>query len=343
MKTLLMYLLLCISLGGSSQNNFRISKKYYRTINKAELSICRNNLEKASVFYSKAFKHNSCPFSLDIYNCFLLNMMINKDSVLINSCLRILAERGYEMIIYKRYFGSKTDIFPGFSKIDTSIFRYTPVKTQEKKILDFFLSEDQRLRNLAYENMPPDSDVSNLSLYIDLRDTLPYFDSMNLNSIALIKYMERSFPNECVGKLNFNPTGFPLYMIIFMHFSEWGLHPHYDSLLYEKTFTGEFHPEWYQFLYYDRKSISGTEWKDLYGYPIEYITYDDDPNRRDFSTKDVYSGKKLRQINKNRKKLNLESYQDYLIKSKFEFDSNRFRLTYNRNVAFQWPTECINK
>jgi len=323
MKTFTVIFLVCLSISLSCQTSENSVKKYHHLINKAELSICDSNYNKALNYYELAFKKIPCPFSIDVYNYFNVCLILNNDSIRINELHRELISRGYEMALYKNMFIRKIQIYPGYLKVDTTAFLNMPEFSNGKLILDSFLYVDQKIR----------------SYYLSMLDTIEesaIMDSIwhadSANCVSLVSYLSNEFPDEKVGKLSFNPYFRPLYTIILQHYSYRDYTTIYDSLLLQKIKTGEFHPEWYQDLYYRRQCAEG--WSDLYGYPIGYTRYGNEPEKgTEFTAYGNYKGKSLRQINRNRRKIFLESYQDYYKKSIYEFNTGRklMNLTFNES------------
>ena len=327
MKTLLIIILLCLSSSLYCQNSGKSVKKYYQLINKAELFICDSNYNKAMNCYERAFKKITCPFSMDVYNCFKVCLMLNVDSITINSLHRELISREYEMALYKNMFVRNIQIFPGYLKVDTNAFLTAPALTKEKMTLDSFLRVDQDVRSYFYSMLDSVDEAA-------IMDSMWHVDS--INCISLVSYLWSDFPDEKIGKLGFNPYDSPLYTVVFQHYSYRDYTTIYDSLLLQKIKTGEFHPEWYQNLYYKRQCADG--WSDLYGYPIAYTKYKNEPERgTELTAYGNYKSKTLRRINRNRKRILLESYQDYYKKSMYEFNTGRkiMYLTFNENVVIQ--------
>lgn len=325
MKALLFVSICFLSFVLFSQNSIHDAKQYSKIINRAELCICDSDYVNAIRLYEKAFKYSECPYTMDVYNYLLVNMILGSDSLKINNSLRMFAERGYELIIYKKYFGK----YKGYSKIDTTIFNYSPPKSEMKMKLDSFLAVDQRFRYFYFGL------YDTVSLFPEVDSS--YLDSMNENCLSFINFLKNDFPDERDGKLSIVPRVIPLYAVVFQHY-----HPKYnnndypfDSLLIQKTKTGEFHPEWFLFLYYERAYNGDSTIQDFYGYPVRYVKYDEDMNKRYFEVKTEYTKKQIRKIDRNRKKINLEPYSDYMTKSRFEYNGVIFRLTCNNDVVFR--------
>jgi hypothetical protein len=304
--------------------------KYSKNINKAELCICDNNYKKAVKYYEKALPCLKCPFSLDLFNYFQSLLIINADSEKINNSLMNLVARGYKMVLYMNYYSDRQAEFPGVSKIDTSIFNYPYVKPETSLIIDSFLSEDQRLINLMYENIPD-------NLVLEKIESFPYQDSIYINCERFTNYINTAKPTECNGGTGFFVAMMPQYWVIFFHYSKQVEVTPFDTVLIEMVQNGLFHPEWYLFIYYERAIKAGIEVEDYYGGPVKYVKYDVLPDTVFFTEYNDYSKKEIKAINKHRKKLGLESYSDYLIKSKYEFDNKesiiKFKLTNNMNIT----------
>lgn len=66
---------------GECENNYHQNnniEKYYNFVNKAEIGISSNKLNKALYFYEKAFKNYTSPFPKDVYNALLVSINISK-------------------------------------------------------------------------------------------------------------------------------------------------------------------------------------------------------------------------------------------------------------------------
>lgn len=322
MKIFIWISVLFLPFGLFSQNSFRQVKMYHKLINKAELNICNENFKKANAQYKQAFKKVEAPFSIDLYNYLLLNLKLETDTSITNVTLRALVQRGYKL----KYLKKRLDVyaFPGVVRLDTSIFDFRICKNKLAIQMDSFVMEDQQMRKYVMDS---------ISEYYNIygQDTLTTFDS--INCLNLIKVMKYDFPDESTGFINSSPICEPRYTLVFYHCNSWMLHGLYDSLTYNEIFSGRFAPEWYVHLFFERNGVDSlTQGK--YGNPIEYLSDCNNANNEVIKIWKSYSKKQLRIINKNRKKIFLEKYQEYEIKTKYEFENKIFYFTYNKHIAY---------
>jgi hypothetical protein len=145
--------------------------------------------------------------------------------------------------------------------------------------------------------------------------------------------MKYDFPDESKGFINSSPICEPRYTLVLYHCNSWKLYRLYDSLIYNEIFSGRYAPEWYVHLFYERSGVDSlTQGK--YGIPIDYLSECDNAKNEKIKIWKSYSKKQLRIINKNRRKIFLERYQEYEIKTKYEFEHKTFYFTYNKHIAY---------
>ncbi|MNJ95287.1 hypothetical protein D3C87_129970 [compost metagenome] len=297
----------------SSANNSKI-RKHYELINSAEMQIVDSNYQIALNYYLEAFKYKN-PNGEDLANAFQAAFII-RDTTNAKNLLNQLAAKGLHPTYYKNC--------PQFSayNIDSVYFKYlrseydSLYEISQKKYKPFgdsfaiFVKEDQRFRKERELN--PDLNVDSLD---------------RINERNLYNHIKATaFPTfENVGF--WGALGRSHYMDGVCWLIAWHRRPEksiIEDLILEQVLLGNYIPELYAGILDGRNDGK-------YGIQLVHIGLD------------RLSKKQISKINKDRKKIYLESIEDFIKKNKFQNNDDRFLLVSPFYNGFNKAVEKAKK
>lgn len=269
----------------NGQNDY---KKYYKNINRAELSYDANRFEKSAIFYERAF-NEMLPFSRDIdqyLNLYLFNHY-GKENIALKYA-HILAQR--DDLWPNRYINIDDTIFKNKLQVikDTTSVTVNPLL---KQTLDSLLTMDQTIRK------------NNCSNFDEMARPSAIIDSANMETLVHLFQQYGSVNESNAGnKANL------IIQLIYFHNSKTRNDVLPFHILENAVKQGTFDARSYIKLYDDcmtwrseSKQCTGTK----YGTGFDnYIVYG--------NTLFIYPPANIREINKNRKSLGIgENYNDF--------------------------------
>ncbi|HBN07054.1 MAG TPA: hypothetical protein DD434_14915 [Bacteroidales bacterium] len=303
----LVFLFCFLSLLGYTQKEN--PRKYFNNVNKAELAIIDSNYQGACEYYKKAFKYLNEPFGKDIHN-FLLAGLYANDTLALQMCYPKFVERKYKYIAYTndrfklspylQYLFENSNIKP---KIDTMFV----------KLIDSLVKEDQTVRKGSHTG----NDLFNI-------------DSINMK--CLVDYMNNNhvFIDENIIGNNRNcPFQDSYCWLILWHYSRTAdnIKNPVNLNFKEKVIQGKLRPEYYAVLCdFNQYSFNGS-WSEIrYGTDTKLLKNKNNDIRASIPdyTKD------RRKLNKERKKIYLCSYEDYL--KKLEYERKNMEFTFKNEL-----------
>lgn len=309
MKNLTIIIILLLSIEVSAQKSV---KKYYRYINKAELSICNNDLQMSTKYYDKAFKQLKSPFVRDIKNAFLCEFYGNRDQSQLIKLSILLKKKGVSLNTIVDSVGRDSCYSRLLAIQDTvnTIYNLTL-----SSIIDSLIQVDQASR----KKCPAYQDSCKAMVILN--------DSLILNSIIKLHAQYGGFTEDNIG---FNSMKY--YIIIVLHEQAWQWY-FLRELHQQQVHQGVFDARTFAWLedraFSDPKSTSNKS--SLYG-SIEQLVISNTLFLC-LSTKD----KKI--FNARRKKLYLESMEDLERKTIYQLLT---KCKFNLNpgiVKFHFPEE----
>ncbi|HRP90378.1 MAG TPA: hypothetical protein PKX92_10070 [Edaphocola sp.] len=271
-------------------------RKYYELINLAELEIVDSNYQKALNFYKEAFLCKK-PNADDLANSFQTAFLI-KDTAMATLLLNKLAIKGMHPTYYKN-----NRLFSAYN-IDSNFYLYLmqdydslyniSISTLKPFGDSFkpFHDEDQRVRDLREKdstiNIEPFDIANEKKLYNYIRRTqFPTFENTGFW--------------ETFGRSHYQ------YGICWL--IAWHRRPNksiLEDLLLEQVLAGNYNPETFAGI------VDGQS--GAYGLQLVHIGLES------------LSSEELKQLNDRRKAIYLESIEDYIKKSKFQFEDERFMI-----------------
>ena len=286
--------------GVSKSQQINFSKKFLKSsayANKAELAICKNDLKKAVLYYDSVFMTTKKPFSRDMFNYALCEKKLGNNAVA-DSLFRILYFENFK----KKNLGACFDTARYYKQKQKVRARYGQIEKIEADIL----RTDQFADGARFDNMQMflDTVVTNakrimkLVKYAEL-DSLELFSLDNsklffpivhffqLWQISNSKMPDRWKVFACLKNADFNKYGF-------------------DKFLIEQTKEGNFDPHTLAQLY----SMLGVnmELRVVSQYNNKYLAV---------LYPYLFNKELLNNVNNNRKKFGLESYNDYFTKARY--------------------------
>ena len=302
---ILFALLLCIAnLSFAQKENPR---KYFNNVNKAELAIIDSNYQGACEYYKKAFKYLQEPFGKDIHN-FLLAGLYANDTLALQMCYPKFVERKYKYIAYTN---ERSKLSPYLQYLFENSNIKSKIDTMFVKIIDSLVKEDQTVRR--------GSCTANDLFNIDSINMKRLVDYMNNNHIFL--------DEKIIGNNKNCPFFEPYCWLILWHYSRTAdnIQNPVNLNFREKVIQGELRPEYYAVLCdYNQYGFNGS-WSEIrYGTNTQLLKNKNNDIRVSIPdyTKD------LKKLNKERKKIYLCSYEDYL--KKLEFERKNMEFTFKK-------------
>lgn len=291
--------------------NINSTKKYYSLVNNAELKILDSNYYTAIRKYKKAFYYSKQPFYKDLYNCMLLAIMINKSESMVNYFLnKKISIPGYlitdsSTTYYKEY--------QKFAKIADKVPEYIKRDSTYILLLSDLIQQDQsyRLRMM---------DKNEGCYNVVGRDTLPYVDSIVTNTLLKKIYETGIFPSE--QRLGYHYC-YTFLTVIFSHCQAWTGYAPFDSICKNSIFSCEFHPQLYANLFDKRIDNDTANRQPTYYGTSSLAIINDSLHYQNYTPFE-----KL-EIDKNRKKIFLDSYDDFVRKARFQQKHPMFMLIYS--------------
>ena len=290
--------MLITSVSTAQQINF--SKKFLKSTsyaNKAELAICKNDLKKAVLYYDSAFMTAKKPFSRDIFNNALCEKKLGNKAVA-DSLFRILYFENFEQknlgacFDTTRYYKQKQKVRARYAQID--------------KIEADILRTDQFADGRRFDNMQMflDTVITNAKRIMKLAKYAKH-NSLNLFSIDNSKLF---FPIVHFFQLwQISNSKMPEHWKVFaclknVDFNKYG----FDKFLIEQTKEGNLNPHTLAQLY----SMLGVdiELRVVSQYNNKYLAV---------LYPYLFNKDLLNDVNNNRKKFGLESYNDYFTKARY--------------------------
>lgn len=290
--------LFSILINGSSQNNIQL---YYENVNKAELAICDSNFNEAAHFYANAFSYES-PFNKDLIIANNISLIICNYEKILNYAI-LLKQRGYNISIYpdsidQSYYSKLKVIFDTTKDISNHILQCE---------IDSLQHEDQRIRK----------DGNYRKNLIENRR----IDSINYSNLIILLNTVFSKNEKIVDQNVYNTIH-----LIFIH----NLNEYKDSLVYDvnpqnilmnAVINGLFDAreyaqiyDYYQARIDARNSNTTTMFYGMCSLANHIIN----------NTLFIYYPSNIEELNKNRKAIYLESYNDYTKKIINQFYSPKF-------------------
>ena len=276
---------------------------YYYYVNKAEVSICDKNLEKAVEYYDSAFINlDTIPYYKDAYNAFVVSVDLQNEQKVLefwkNLCtLGIDSAFMYESSTFNSLSEKK---FWNNLVLDIKKYKYPKLEylSELQKIMDM----DQSVRMWCKLKGP--------DIYKLCTDTIRNVDSINYQNLLNFRRKNGAFlENVCVKGI---PGETPIYYLILEHNAQWKRLWAADFLIQDIKNT-KFHPLFYSKLMDYYINTHTPESSDLYfGTNYHAIV-----KGRLFIFPPSESIEK--RINNRRKSICLESMEDYHKKLKFQF------------------------
>lgn len=268
---------------------------YYKLINNAELAICGDDIKSASQFYSKAFAvHPKRGFYRDVLNAIHISMDINQLDTA-GSYLKTLANRGLtaEMVksFQKLYTGNK------LAFINKIITTNKKPSAQEKKLVN-------RLKQMVAKDQEVRIYFSKLYNGAYMVDSTYAVDEANAQAL-LAMFKVNGIPDESI----LHQTDYDIIILHNTGAASGGRTEHiFDTLLFEASCSFDF--DMRHFAYIAERSALAP----AFSYKSLNVSFPLMPDCR-YHKGDYYigyyDGTSESHINKERKKLGLESLDDY--------------------------------
>lgn len=269
-------------------------KQYYHWINQAELAICDSNYLKASSCYDKAFRcHN--PFSHDVLNAFTLNLKLieNEDRAL--RCFYYLAKMGDDP---NWYVDDTVKYQTLWEKM--KIITDTTSKSVDEELSDTINSifrSDQEIRKICFNDE------------VEAEKQILFVDSCNWIALQNL-YSKYSIINEYTCGI------IPLRPAFSYHLCrEFGIEP--KQFFLQEVLKGNINASLYAHVEDNCFEIlsNATTPQTLYGTNVSYVYSID-------SVLFIIEPNNLAEVTKNRKKIFLETWKDYVRKVIWQYTHN---------------------
>lgn len=298
-RALLVIFSFSICLSAHSENYLT----YYHWVSQAEVEIVDAHYDKAFEHYQNAIQMVANPFAKDYYNAALCAAKTNHDSSAL-AYIEALLKKGISI-----------------QKIQSPAFKHLYKTTEWQNLKSH--ADDYRNQFLKRQNkevlksvtalLEHDQDIRKAKYGYPMSDTIAYVDSMNMVELKNILQLYL-YPDENMIGLShpkyFNP---PHYTVIRHHYQT--QHFELTPILYESMIQGKLSPRVFAELE-DRKSQYLGE-GDTYG-TVGYVLI----KGREDSIK--HGNETILKFNENRKKIGLESWEDYLRKIQFQESQKEF-------------------
>jgi hypothetical protein len=305
-------------------------RKYFNNVNKAELAIIDSNYQGACEYYKKAFKYLNEPFGKDISNLLRCAFRIN-DSIALRFCCVKFKERAYDDSYYIKQYGNfKLMSYWRFLMQTIDLKPTLNVKFIRK--LNELERKDQSIRNkISSPEEYLELDNNNIKLlYSYMKENNVYLGENIVGNDTKI--------NEENGELAGKDYGYFTGFILLWHYAKSPLIKNLEPInlnLKDEVMMGHFCPITYSSLCEQGYGFDGSY--DLY-YSNMYGTSNAENYMAISLTSDtvnivykIVKGKKLKDLNKRRKKIYLYSHQDYIKRIKCMYKQRK-----NRNFDFNF-------
>ncbi|MBQ9435780.1 MAG: hypothetical protein IJU33_06580 [Bacteroidales bacterium] len=315
---LVLYVLLCMHCGSFAQS--KSLRQYYYWINQAELAICDSNFQRASDCYDKAFSIHR-PFGGHASFAYRVNADYLHDTVRIVQCFHYLAQMGDPIEWYVEDTIQQVSLYHLLKKVadTTKVLVDTRLQQAMEKICD----DDSRVR----QNWNPFDTVQ-----------LERIDSMDAVNLQKVKKLYKQYKN--INDYNLGMSSAAANLVLKHNCNRILFNP--KKLWLKEVKKGNLEASRYMILEdYCHTAISrahGRGKATLYGINVDYSFIID-------GTLFVVQPAKLKQINRNRKKLGMsETWEDYCKKIWYLTEENEDHFSiYPRNSIFYPDDEAHEK
>ncbi|WP_299826070.1 hypothetical protein [uncultured Pontibacter sp.] len=324
---LLLFLLLATTV---SANDTDYTKEYYPTINQAELSILQKDYATALTLYQAAFKAVPSPFARDYYNAAVCAMLLKdkKQSVVY---LEQLATKGVSI----DYLGKQ----PVFDSLKTTKQwrkfkrKYPKYRKQYDRQVNLDLRAD--LDELYARDQYFRQAEGGLRVY---GDTLRKIEKANTEQF--LAWVEKyGFPGESLVGVGDTLEHLPRFSIIIQRQTKARKGHDFTGVLKEAVQQGRISPQAAAYLLEQQAGASKYGSKAFV--KVSCNTCEDKKPLRNMDRylEEKRSAKETESINARRKKLGLETLEDYKKKVLYSMDDKRFKLNYDWSVVnYQVPS-----
>lgn len=314
-----------------AQNNN--PSKYFDNINKAELAIIDSNYSKACKYYKKAFNYLTEPFGNDLNN-FLVCGLYTDDSVALQMCCPFFIRRSYDYDTYSDTYKEKRLSNYWLYLIESSNIK-SEVDTNFVRFINTLLSKDVKSRS---------SEIVDGKVIMKDKSGYEIFDQDSLNMAQLIDYIKINNIELNEKNVSSNEKIFNRYystmqitgQILLIHYAQ-SAYRRQNPLsldLRNKVILGEFDPQLYAHLVdYRGYGLDGLEanfQNDIYGYRTSLSMHEDGKLVLKYPQ---YDKKRLKEINKNRRKIYLCEYSDFI--KKLNYEKKRWDIIYSTKNMFR--------
>jgi hypothetical protein len=314
MKYTVLILSFCFSLRSVCQGNS--IETYYYYIDRAEKFIIENNLDSSSIYFSLALKEKEFPFSRHVYNASIVDAKLKKYKNVLND-LTYLIKLGYSYnkirsdTVFQDFFGNE------YGRKLSQIYRKVkPIYNfQYRKEIEILVRDDQYFRKKE----------GSYSLY---GDTIRKIDKRNIDKLlALIKTL--GFPSEARVGIDSNSVANPLYFPIVIHQSNGSQQQfNFSDILKNNIKNGNIENKAGEFM------INRSDGNNFFQLTrVQYVrninSLDTANNIIESSSWGYYplSNERSAPINRQRKELYLDSYEDNLSKLLFNLKFVEYKLS----------------
>ena len=287
-------------------------RNYYDYINKAELSICKNKLGKASIYYSKAFSYKTNPFACDLNNALKCELLSNQNKLNVLNYLSLLKKKNLIVTI-------PDSIMKCDSQWESIQKQVDSIKPFVNQLLQSSFDSLQLLDQAARHNCP--GYKSSCVKTVIFQDSLNYIKLKNL-------YRQFSSLNEESVGYNFNQRTW-LFQV---HYGMWQWQWfNMETCLFNEVKKGNIDARVYANIIDRNDESKGSKNRTLltkeYGahYGTELMEV-----LNNYLVIPLFNGKskyvnnkksRLREINYNRHLIYLESYSDLIKKAEYVYFS----------------------
>ena len=290
---------------------------YYTNINKAEIEITKKDYKGAYDNYCEAFRYKKIPFEIDHYNFAICCSALNKKKESFKH-LKFLINYGYPIDSLLK---NKELKFLSKKKWSKRIFansKKTLYNTDYKKKIDSLFAIDQKFRQIDK---------------IKFKDTINKIDS--LNALSIKNYIEQL---GCISETQIGVDFLPMRLLLMHNFQGVTRGENIENLyytLYDCVLKGEIDVRKAAY-FLDGYYIRGSYGSQLLGLcRYAYIYHENGIKKESVMSKIGIPFKPFTdEINKNRQEIGLCSYEDYIVKLKFNY--------YNKSFRFINPSDRSN-